>query len=101
MVEMGQKATALRKFMEKYPQVTKNIRVKEKVPVEKLPAFQKLLAKYEHEFGANGRVVFRYSGTESLARIMVEGQDKDQVDTAAAELADELVQSIEIAKHQS
>jgi phosphoglucosamine mutase len=70
-----------------YPQVLVNVRVKEKKPLAELPAVQQEIASAEHSFGDKGRVLVRFSGTEPLARVMVEGVDHDQVHTAAERIA--------------
>ena len=59
--------------MTRYPQVLLNFAVARKRPFEEMPSVQKLIAKVESELGADGRVVVRYSGTESKARVMIEG----------------------------
>ncbi len=59
--------------MTRYPQVLLNFAVARKRPFEEMPSVQKVIAKVESELGADGRVVVRYSGTESKARVMIEG----------------------------
>lgn len=86
MIEEGKKTSELRRVMQRLPQVLKNIHVREKVPLENLPDLTAAIAKVEGKLGKTGRVLFRYSGTESLARVMVEGEDLDQIETMASEL---------------
>ena len=76
--------------MERFPQILLNVAVAEKRPIEDLPAFQKRLAAVESELSDRGRVLIRYSGTESKARVMVEGEDEVRVRTLAEELAEDL-----------
>ncbi len=78
----------LKKCMDVLPQVLRNLRVKHKVPVEDMPAVAALIKKIESELGHSGRVLFRYSGTENVARIMIEGDDKQKIEALAEELAD-------------
>jgi phosphoglucosamine mutase len=78
----------LKGCMELLPQVLKNIHVPAKVPLEKLPRLNQLIKEYEAEIGRNGRILFRYSGTENLARIMVEGEDHVVIDKMAQDLAE-------------
>ncbi len=73
-----------------YPQSLVNVHVKRKVPFEEVPAVQEALKKVEKALGDKGRVLLRYSGTESVARVMVEAEDKAKVDLYTAELADVL-----------
>jgi phosphoglucosamine mutase len=58
------------------PQKIQNVRVAEKVPFANVPAIQAAIAAAEKELGGNGRVVVRYSGTEALARVMVEAESE-------------------------
>ena len=90
MIEKGRKASELRASMERFPQLVRNIKVREKIPVERLPSFAAALKGCEERLMGKGRVIFRYSGTEALARIMVEGNDKDEIEHIAGELAHEL-----------
>ena len=57
------------------PQLLKNIRVKQKVPLETLPAIQDKMAEVHHELLGCGRLVVRYSGTEPVLRVMIESDD--------------------------
>jgi phosphoglucosamine mutase len=95
MINEGRPASELRHAMERYPQVMRNVKVKEKLPLEKLPEFDKALKAAESKLSGRGRVVFRYSGTESLARIMLEGNNSDEIEKLSNDLAFELNQSIE------
>ncbi|HOW27096.1 MAG TPA: phosphoglucosamine mutase [Elusimicrobiota bacterium] len=67
--------SALSSLMVRYPQILENVRVEKRVPLEDLPQFMAGVRRIEKELGLFGRVVVRYSGTEPLLRIMVEGPD--------------------------
>jgi phosphoglucosamine mutase len=69
-----------------YPQKLVNVRVKRKVPFEDVPSIQDAVRDAETKLGRSGRVLLRYSGTEALARIMVEAQDQSLVDELCAGL---------------
>jgi phosphoglucosamine mutase len=69
------------------PQVLKNVRVTEKVPFEKVPGFAEEWTRCEREMDGTGRILLRYSGTEALARVMVEGIDAALVESVAGRLA--------------
>ncbi len=97
MAEEGRKASELRQTMERLPQLVINVKVKSKVPLETLKDFQKLLQKSDKKLDGKGRVLVRYSGTESLARVMVEGENRDEIEAMAHELSHELTKSIEKA----
>ncbi len=89
MIEEGKKVSELKKCLERLPQVLKNVHVKEKIPLEKLPSLQESIHKKEQKLGKSGRILFRYSGTESVVRIMVEGPSIDLIDKLADELCAE------------
>jgi phosphoglucosamine mutase len=86
----GKRLSELREGFERYPQVLVNVEVVEKRPIEELPSVMEVLRRVEREFAGRGRVLVRYSGTESKARVMVEGQDERRVAAVAEELAREL-----------
>ena len=71
-----------------YPQRLVNIRIVQRRPLEDLPLLQKAIAESERALGDSGRVLVRFSGTEPLARVMVEGQDLSAVELHSNHLAD-------------
>lgn len=71
-----------------YPQKLVNVRVREKKGLTELPAVAREIALVETAFAGAGRVLVRFSGTEPLARVMVEGQDLEQVETFSTRIAD-------------
>jgi phosphoglucosamine mutase len=76
------------------PQVLKNVRVREKMPFDAIPGFAARRQVAEERLSGNGRLLLRYSGTEALARVMVEGADAGLVEAVAADLADALRQGL-------
>jgi len=94
MKETNKKLSELSQCMRKLPQVLVNVRVKEKKPFEYIPCIQERISHSESRLNGNGRLLVRYSGTEPVARIMVEGQDealiKDIADSLAAQIKQEL-----------
>jgi phosphoglucosamine mutase len=74
----------------RYQQVLVNVSVAEKQPIEDLPELARLVEKVESALDGRGRVLIRYSGTEPLARILVEGDDEKQIRGYAHELAEAL-----------
>jgi phosphoglucosamine mutase len=74
--------------MRVYPQVLVNVRVKQRKPLVELPEVQQAIKSVENEFGDSGRVLVRFSGTEPLARVMVEGSDQSRVQVAADRIAE-------------
>ena len=71
-----------------FPQLLVNVRVKEKRPFTEIQEINDAIKRVENELGTRGRLLLRYSGTEALARIMIEGEQQEQIDTLANELAD-------------
>ena len=70
-----------------FPQKLINVRVEKRLPFEERPAIGEAVAKVEAELAGRGRVLLRYSGTESLCRVMVEGENPEKVKTFAEDLA--------------
>ena len=77
-----------------YPQVLVNVRVGEKANLQTIPAVVAAMARVEKGLGGTGRLLVRYSGTEPLLRVMLEGQDKDEIDRWAHEIVDAINQAI-------
>jgi phosphoglucosamine mutase len=69
----------LRKILQKYPQVQRSVRVREKLPFAEVCAVQAALKEAERQLETRGRVLLRYSGTEPKARILLEGPDESQL----------------------
>lgn len=88
VVEQGKSLKELAEGMKKYPMVLINVRVTKKPDLDNDSEIQARLAEAEAELADSGRVLLRPSGTEPLIRVMVEGQDKVQVESVAQKLAD-------------
>jgi phosphoglucosamine mutase len=87
LIEANQKLSELTRGFKRYPQITINIRVSRKPPLETIPAIKQAIAALENEMNGKGRLVVRYSGTENLARVMIEGQDELTIRTQAEKLS--------------
>jgi len=79
-----------------FPQKIQNIRVREKTPFSQVPGIQKAIESAERELDGRGRVVVRYSGTEALARVMVEAESEDQMQSVTAAIAAEIQKALGI-----
>jgi phosphoglucosamine mutase len=79
------------------PQLLLNERVASKPPLDSLPKYQAAAARVTSELGGRGRILVRYSGTENLVRVMVEGEDEAQIRRIAQELRDILRDEIALA----
>jgi len=95
MVKTGKKLSELKKIIELYPQILINFMVKEKVPLEQLPETEKLIKSCEEKLAGKGRVLVRYSGTENKLRVMVEGDNEDQIKAMAEEIGEHACKEIE------
>jgi phosphoglucosamine mutase len=76
----------LRAARPRYPQVLRNVRMKERRPLEAWTALQQAIRAEEARLAGRGRVLVRYSGTEPLLRLMVEGKDGSEVEASVARL---------------
>ena len=83
MVRTGKPLAELVSDLKVFPQTIRNVRVRNKTPFAQIPAVQAAIAAAERELDGNGRVVVRYSGTEALARVMIEAESKEQIDRIA------------------
>ena len=83
----------LAQVMTRTPQVLINTSVEKKVPLDQLPDVQKMIVDIEKQLGDDGRVLVRYSGTESKVRVMIEGTDQARIQAWAQEVADALAKS--------
>ncbi len=81
MVKKEKKLSELSGIMTEFPQVLKNVMVKEKVKLDTVPNVKEEIDKAEKRLGDKGRVLVRYSGTEPKLRVMVEGEDDKLITT--------------------
>ena len=86
MVRSGKTLAELVDDLQVFPQIIQNIRVREKVPFAQVPDIQRVITSAQRELDGNGRVVVRYSGTEALARVMVEAESEKKMLSLAQEI---------------
>ncbi len=77
-----------------FPQKIQNVRVREKIPFAQVPEVQRAIEAAERELDGNGRVVVRYSGTEALARVMVEAESEERMLALAEGIAGEIQKAL-------
>ncbi|HXJ86340.1 MAG TPA: phosphoglucosamine mutase [Candidatus Binatia bacterium] len=77
-----------------FPQKIQNVRVREKVPFAQVPAIQGAITSAEKELDGRGRIVVRYSGTEALARVMVEAESETKMQSVCAAIAGEIQKAL-------
>jgi phosphoglucosamine mutase len=94
IVRAGKTLADLIHDLKVFPQKIQNVRVREKVPFAQVPAIQSAITKAEQELDGNGRVVVRYSGTEALARVMVEAESEVKMEALAAAIAAEIQKAL-------
>ena len=70
-----------------FPKLLVNVEVKSKPDLETIPEIMKVIKEVESELGEDGRVLVRYSGTENLCRVMVEGRSEKEIDDHAGRIA--------------
>jgi phosphoglucosamine mutase len=85
--ESGESLASLASCMRKFPQVLVNVPVRSKPPFDTVPGMKEKVSAFEGEMNGHGRVLIRYSGTEALARVMIEGADGERIRRMADELA--------------
>ena len=87
MTRAGKPLSGLTDGFEVYPQILLNVPVAEKVPFEELDYVMSEKERIEDELDGKGRLLLRYSGTENLARVMIEGEVQKEIETLAESLA--------------
>ena len=90
LVRAGKPLAELIGDLKVFPQKIQNVRVREKIPFAQIPAVQAAIDAAERELDGNGRVVVRYSGTEALARVMVEAESEEKMRSLTAGIAAEI-----------
>jgi len=83
MVKAGKPLADLVSDFKVFPQTIRNVKVRQKTPFAEIPPVQSAIAAAERELDGNGRVVVRYSGTEALARVMIEAETKEEMNRFA------------------
>ncbi len=94
MAENNKTLSELREGFVQYPQILVNVKVSEKRPFEEVVDIANAAREIENELGKTGRLLLRYSGTENLARVMIEGQDQTEIESQANRLANVIGQSL-------
>ena len=94
MAEEGRTLDDLVEGFKVFPQTIRNVRVRERRPLEGLPQVMDQIRASEQRLGNTGRIVVRYSGTELLARVMVEAESQEEVDSNASAIVQAIEQSL-------
>ena len=94
VVSTGKTLHELKSGMQKFPQIMQNVRIGRKLDLQEVPAVSDAVALIEEKLSGRGRVLLRPSGTEPVVRVMVEGEDRLQVETLCTELAGVVQRSV-------
>jgi phosphoglucosamine mutase len=94
LYEKKQSLSEMTKGFTRYPQILVNVKVKEKRPFEEVFEIVEASKLLENELDGKGRLLLRYSGTENLARVMIEGENQTQIESQANRLADVIKASL-------
>jgi len=94
MVLTGRTLSGLASDLTSYPQVLLNVRVREKTDLASVPAVAEAIARVEAKVAGHGRLLVRYSGTEPLLRVMLEGKREGDIRGWAQEIIDTVKQEL-------
>lgn len=94
IIRSGRSLAELVSDLKVFPQKIQNVRVREKVPFPQVPEVQRAIEAAERELAGHGRVVVRYSGTEPLARVMVEAESAEKMQVLTAGIAGEIQKAL-------
>jgi len=94
MQQSGRTLAELAACMELWPQVLVNVPVARRRELTEIPGYVKQLKQAEQQLGDKGRILVRFSGTEPLVRVMVEGEQKRRVQQLAGELAETIERAL-------
>jgi len=94
VVRAGKPLAGLIADLKVFPQKIQNVRVREKIPFTQVPTVQNAIENAERDLNGNGRVVVRYSGTEALARVMVEAESEEKMRALTAAIAAEIQKAL-------
>ena len=101
MKKTGKKLSELASCVKMFPQVILNVEVSEKKPFEEMPGLQMKVKDLNSRLSGRGRLLIRYSGTQNILRIMVEGEDEAEIRNYAEEIANEVKKETENASGNS
>jgi phosphoglucosamine mutase len=88
MVKSGKPLSELAKLMDVFPQKLINVNVKSKPDIDTVPELKAAITQVEKELGDEGRVLIRYSGTQNMCRVMVEGPSKEVTEKYCTQLSE-------------
>ena len=97
MRESDQTLAEMTRGFQRYPQILVNVRVREKIPFDQMDAVRAEVNEVEELLSQQGRLLLRYSGTERLARVMIEGENQHKIESYAQRIAHAIEREIGVA----
>ncbi|MFZ5867157.1 MAG: phosphoglucosamine mutase [Thermodesulfobacteriota bacterium] len=94
MIETGRPLSELATRVKKYPQILKNVEVKERRDLDQIPAVANVIREVEQRLKDRGRLLVRFSGTQPLCRVMAEGEDEEEVRTVVEMVSDAITRNL-------
>lgn len=94
MARSGKPLAELVSDLKVFPQTIQNVRVREKIPFSQVPQIEQAIRSAERELEGKGRVVVRYSGTEALARVMIEAESEERMHALAGNIVEAIKSSL-------
>jgi len=94
MAESQRTLAELTTGFQRYPQILMNVRVREKVSFDELPSVKSVVQDVQDKLSTRGRLLLRYSGTEPLARVMIEGENQTMIENYASQIAVQIQEAI-------
>ena len=94
LARSGRSLAELLADLKVFPQRIQNIRVREKIPFDQVPDVKRAIEAAQNELDGNGRVVVRYSGTETLARVMVEAESEEKMNALVENISGAIKKSL-------
>jgi phosphoglucosamine mutase len=94
IADTGRELADLASELVSYPQVLVNVRVRERKALPSVPEIAEAMQRIERRLDGQGRLLVRYSGTEPLVRVMIEGKDQQEIQGWAQEIADTIKQHL-------
>jgi phosphoglucosamine mutase len=94
MTEQTKSLSQITKSFQRFPQILVNVPVKEKRNFDEVAEIAEAARQIESELGEKGRLLLRYSGTENLARVMIEGENQSEIEAQAHRLVDVIRKSL-------
>lgn len=88
MQKKGATLAELAQVMKTFPQTQRTVKVRDKKDFSQIPQIRRMIEEFQRELGEHGRILVRYSGTEPVLRIMIEGENEERITRMADTMAE-------------